>query len=77
VVVGRHSGMDISTIFENNEKDFLSGKEITDGNFDFDDIYYIQELGYTTRGSLVEVGFNRIENKNKSIYDDINEADLK
>ena len=56
-VIGKSSCMDISTIFENKEKDFLKDEYITDENFEWDDVYYIQNLGYTRRQSLLDMVF--------------------
>lgn len=76
VVLGMNSSMDISTIFETHQKDFLTGEEITDKNFDSDDVYYIQELGYTKRTSLLAVGITKVVNID-SIYSNIYSKNLK
>lgn len=60
VVIGLSMSMDISTIFENEERDFLTGEFITPGNFDEDVVYYIQDLGYTRRKSLLKEGFEKV-----------------
>ena len=74
VVLGRHSGMDISTIFENREVDFLTNEPITHKNFDGDDVYYIEKNGYTRRQSLLDFGFIGIECEN--LFSSINETVL-
>jgi len=68
-VIGLKSGMDISTIFDDREKDFIDGEFITHENFDNDDIYYVQKFGYTKRKSLLNSGFNFVITD--SLSDDI------
>jgi hypothetical protein len=75
VVCGRHPAMDISEIFETHQKDFLTGEEITHENFDDDDVYYIQEIGYTRRKSLLKAGVTKIVNID-NIYADIHNKNL-
>lgn len=57
VVIGLPFCMDISSIFENEEVDFLDSKPITHENFDNDDIFFIQKNGYVKRKSLLDYGF--------------------
>jgi hypothetical protein len=75
VVCGKHPSMDISEIFETHQKDFLTDEEITHENFDDDDVYFIQELGYTRRVSLLKVGVTKIVNID-NIYADIHKENL-
>jgi hypothetical protein len=73
-VMGKYKGIDISTIFENEEVDFLTTEPITHENFDDDDVYYIQKNGYTRRKALFDWGFKGIECDN--LFSDIKETML-
>ena len=61
VVIGEPSSSDISTIFESKERDFLTDVPITHENFDEDDVYYVQNVGYTRRQSLVDAGYKSVK----------------
>lgn len=74
VIIGKPSSMDISEIFELNTKDALSGDLITHENFDEDDIFYIQDIGYCKRTSLVLAGARLISCS--SLYESIFEANI-
>lgn len=75
VVIGRPKSMDISCIFEEETRDSLTNELITHENFDNDDVYYIDSLGYTRRKSLVEAGYGTIECE--SAFETITEDQLK
>lgn len=60
-VIGQPPSMDISTIFECGEIDFLTSEPITDDNFDDDTVIYIQKLGFTRRKSLLQIGVTGIQ----------------
>ena len=69
-VSGKPSSMDISELFETNAKDTFTDEPITHKNFDSDEVFYIQEIGYVRRKSLVELGYTKliISNFNGRIY---------
>ena len=74
-VLGKPSSSDISVLFESGETDFITGDSITQENFDLDDIWYIQGMGYTRRKSLIQCGFTKIDVE--SIHDPVEVKDLK
>ena len=59
-IIGKPSSMDMSDIFENEIKDFLTGEFITHENFDNDYVIFIKDMGYTRRNSLLELNIQYI-----------------